>query len=768
MTDSARAALETLQLKPVLGKRTPLGERAARGIVQPSASQPLGRFTPSPFQSLLSSDPSLLAGIPLAARFVGLPAELGNASAFQNFVPEGETSPELPAEKGAEVPATLLKKLSPIQTEDLSTVQPKQQSEDSPTLSLLNTPSQTSLSIPPPPTASPQASPFNDLPLLVQRRPLGHAFEPAAYRALPVGDAVDEGGSDAQDIRSPSPSFEPQGLAIQSREDFGAWGVPRLPSTTDEGEDNIHRRLATSTDNLPDSDVVSGSVSSEVRRTPKTLVNPAIVTEPSVEEQSLPAVLLPPTPTIAPKVESASAPTSNSLAEATPQTTPDLAAKAENSQPVSTVQPPEGISLVDSQTEVKETFYTAPEIQSKAFTHEETQVIDAEKETQTAPTIQPQAIVQADAPAAVNLNPDASTEVAPSVDRDIQSKDLSGIKPKTVAETASKAPTIKGIDTFSPAPVVPDSIVSPVEPAAYSALTPLNDGLKIGQSKLATAPLGRHIPLAEAPSVKRINRTPSVDSDIKHRSVVDDALMSNASIDEISTIDAPSHSDVRESGEPAGEPETTPIQHRLSELSQKSPEVATSDAPIMRAPNATALAQTLDTQAEPWFDSSSVDQNLSTENEPWQTQFSLDPVEARADPSSDPATATATDFSATSVTTLVSPLAQPASADVSLSKDTQPIQVKSPDRANAQNEEELLEALAKVLYGELRASLARRYETELGRAYYLGSWQMLPTHQELWPPELHQLSSAVKCQVESRLRCDRERTHYDPPLLIAR
>ncbi|MEL6880372.1 MAG: hypothetical protein AAFP09_07580, partial [Cyanobacteria bacterium J06607_10] len=97
MTDSARAALETLQLKPVLGKRTPLGERAARGIVQPSASQPLGRFTPSPFQSLLSSDPSLLAGIPLAARFVGLPAELGNASAFQNFVPEGETSPELPA-----------------------------------------------------------------------------------------------------------------------------------------------------------------------------------------------------------------------------------------------------------------------------------------------------------------------------------------------------------------------------------------------------------------------------------------------------------------------------------------------------------------------------------------------------------------------------------------------------------------------------------------------------------------------------------------------
>ena len=155
MTDSAHAALDTLaldtlQLKPVLGQRVPLGKRAAQGIIQPSVSQPLGRFTPSPFHS----EQSALASMPLAARFVGLPTELGEAAAaFQNFVPELGTEPGLPITDAATTPATRPGDSLSLQAKALPNRPAKQQSPAN------STPPVSPLGAPPSPTSAPQTSP---------------------------------------------------------------------------------------------------------------------------------------------------------------------------------------------------------------------------------------------------------------------------------------------------------------------------------------------------------------------------------------------------------------------------------------------------------------------------------------------------------------------------------------------------------------------------------------------------------------------------------
>ena len=96
----------------------------------------------------------------------------------------------------------------------------------------------------------------------------------------------------------------------------------------------------------------------------------------------------------------------------------------------------------------------------------------------------------------------------------------------------------------------------------------------------------------------------------------------------------------------------------------------------------------------------------------------------------------------------------------------EPVTVVSPylAKAKAIDEAKQLDDLAYVLYGQLRSHLQYHQEARRGRYRPLAAVPVPHRHTRLsatdWSPQLHRLATVVRQQVESRLRCDRERRGF--------
>ncbi|MEM1241650.1 MAG: hypothetical protein AAGI45_17575, partial [Cyanobacteria bacterium P01_H01_bin.26] len=331
----------------------------------------------------------------------------------------------------------------------------------------------------------------------------------------------------------------------------------------------------------------------------------------------------------------------------------------------------------------------------------------------------------------------------------------------------------------------PSTEVTPVEPVAPRAISPQTDPASPPAQfppKAAPSPPADVSTAGPSPSASPLPKT------LPDRpSVASETPIQDGRSDQITGYQITGSDGERERGK--GEPEqpTLPAVHRvpLGQTASIVPLTRSADvdlsgmSTISPEPTPTKVSQTGETQsflnptektdpiqkraAPQQFEVQQPDvlegskADLEPEPEPWIAQFNLEPPKSKT-----PASFLLPDRPEETVLPQIGAVEGEAEETVAIklpgeldiaSQIPEGITVVSPfAMQQASSDEEQLEHLAQLMYGQLRSHLHQLHESRHGRAVPLAT-----TVTAVWPLPLHQLATVVRQLVESRLRSDQER-----------